>query len=188
MIRIDEKIRKLAVVFAVTFFLATVLTGLAAAMPAKIDILPDGEINLVPGEYVETTAHLWDMYCDGGGRTLTVSVEEGTGSELTFKLTDLENGDIVDPTVGGIEYPYIPPKTPEGQTSEYDIKVEIMAATGTEGHDYTLHYRDVQSGDWDEASATVHTTAIPEFATIAIPVVSILGLLFFFNYRKHKKE
>ena len=29
---------------------------------------------------------------------------------------------------------------------------------------------------------------IPEFATIAIPVASILGLLFFFNHRKHKKE
>ena len=29
---------------------------------------------------------------------------------------------------------------------------------------------------------------IPEFATIALPVASILGLLFFFNYRKRKKE
>lgn len=29
---------------------------------------------------------------------------------------------------------------------------------------------------------------IPEFATMAIPVVSILGLLFLFNHRKHKKE
>ncbi|MCK4732138.1 MAG: PEF-CTERM sorting domain-containing protein [Methanophagales archaeon] len=29
---------------------------------------------------------------------------------------------------------------------------------------------------------------IPEFATIAIPVAAILGLLFFFNHRKRKKE
>ena len=29
---------------------------------------------------------------------------------------------------------------------------------------------------------------IPEFSTIAIPVASILGLLFFFNYRKRRKE
>ncbi len=29
---------------------------------------------------------------------------------------------------------------------------------------------------------------IPEFSTIAIPVASILGLLFFFNYRKRKRE
>ena len=29
---------------------------------------------------------------------------------------------------------------------------------------------------------------IPEFSTIAIPVASILGLLFFFNYRKRRRE
>jgi opacity protein-like surface antigen len=29
---------------------------------------------------------------------------------------------------------------------------------------------------------------IPEFATIAMPVASILGLLFFFNHRKRRKE
>jgi hypothetical protein len=29
---------------------------------------------------------------------------------------------------------------------------------------------------------------IPEFSTIAIPIASILGLLFFFNYRKRRKE
>ena len=28
---------------------------------------------------------------------------------------------------------------------------------------------------------------IPEFSTIAIPIISILGLLFFFNRRKHRK-
>ena len=32
------------------------------------------------------------------------------------------------------------------------------------------------------------TTEIPEFATIALPVASILGLLFFFNYRKRKRN
>jgi hypothetical protein len=32
------------------------------------------------------------------------------------------------------------------------------------------------------------TEYIPEFSTIAIPVASILGLLFFFNRRKHRKE
>ena len=29
---------------------------------------------------------------------------------------------------------------------------------------------------------------IPEFSTIAIPIASILGLLFFFNHRRHRKE
>jgi len=29
---------------------------------------------------------------------------------------------------------------------------------------------------------------IPEFSTIAIPVAAVLGLLFFFSYRRHRKE
>ena len=29
---------------------------------------------------------------------------------------------------------------------------------------------------------------IPEFSTIALPVASILGLLFFFNHRKRRRE
>jgi hypothetical protein len=32
------------------------------------------------------------------------------------------------------------------------------------------------------------TNPIPEFSTIAIPIASILGLLFFFNHRKRRKE
>jgi hypothetical protein len=32
------------------------------------------------------------------------------------------------------------------------------------------------------------THEIPEFSTIVLPVASILGLLFFFNRRKHRKE
>jgi hypothetical protein len=39
----------------------------------------------------------------------------------------------------------------------------------------------------DDATFTV-STCVPEFSTIAIPVASILGLLFFFNYRKRKRE
>ena len=49
--------------------------------------------------------------------------------------------------------------------------------------------------DWDlgnilfeEDLITPTTAPIPEFSTIAIPVASILGLLFFFNYRKRRRE
>ncbi len=46
--------------------------------------------------------------------------------------------------------------------------------------------------DDDKGSAYVYDISdevpIPEFQTIAIPIASILGLLFFFNYRKRRKE
>ena len=38
------------------------------------------------------------------------------------------------------------------------------------------------------ASAEEPVTAVPEFATIAIPIAAILGLFFFFNHRKRKKS
>ena len=50
------------------------------------------------------------------------------------------------------------------------------------------------TGDPDGSILTVNVAVvcvdipIPEFATIAIPAAGILGLLFFFNHRKHKKE
>ena len=49
-------------------------------------------------------------------------------------------------------------------------------------------------GDYDagidalDTNVDVSFKEIPEFSTIAIPVVSILGLLFFFNHRKRRKE
>ena len=37
-------------------------------------------------------------------------------------------------------------------------------------------------------SADIPIDPIPEYPTISIPVVGILGLLFFFSYRKRRKE
>jgi len=39
-----------------------------------------------------------------------------------------------------------------------------------------------------DIAVVIVTFSVPEFATIAIPVAAILGLLFFFNHRKRKKE
>ena len=37
-------------------------------------------------------------------------------------------------------------------------------------------------------SADLPVDPIPEYPSISIPVVGLLGLLFFFNYRKRRKE
>jgi hypothetical protein len=158
----------------------------AMGNPAEIDIKPDGTIDLVPESWVETTAHLYEMVCDGSPRTLHVNVVEGISGDLTFKVVDREvNPEVTTPeSVGGIEYKY----QPSAGTTEYDITVMIKAEAGTQGDDYTLYFEDIQSGKWDKASASVPLTAVPEFTTIAIPVASILGLLFYFNHRKRRKE
>jgi len=156
--------------------------GMAAADPAEMDILPKPMPDLIPSQYVTTTAHEYVMACDGTARTLTVTVEAGTPGDITFKLTDSNPATpvTVGPTVGSISYTY----TPAAGTTMYDIQVEIMAAAGTEGNTYTFYYEDVQSGAFDTGSATVHTTAIPEFAAIAIPVLALLGLVLYMRRKK----
>nr|QNO52143.1 hypothetical protein MDNCFBIC_00013 [Methanosarcinales archaeon ANME-1 ERB6] len=44
------------------------------------------------------------------------------------------------------------------------------------------------TGDAIDGEINVGFEAIPEFSTIALPVASILGLFFFFNYRKRRRE
>ena len=39
-----------------------------------------------------------------------------------------------------------------------------------------------------DSGEPVGIVPIPEFSTIAIPVASVLGLLFFFNYRRRRRE
>ncbi|VVB85555.1 Uncharacterised protein [uncultured archaeon] len=40
----------------------------------------------------------------------------------------------------------------------------------------------------DSASANIGLTSIPEFPAVALPVAGVIGLVFFFQHRKSKKE
>ena len=174
---------KLLVPLSLMVAMLAVMTMPLVVSAVEMDVKSEGLFDLIPNSYVPTTVYLSEMRCDGTGRTLDVSVKGGTPSELTFMLNDLKTGDTKGPTVGGILYSY----TPSPGTETYDIQVEIMAASGTEGNDYILYYKDVQSGISDKASASVRATSIPEFTTIMVPIAAILGLLFFFNRRKQNR-
>lgn len=62
---------------------------------------------------------------------------------------------------------------------KYDIVVDV---NGNGYYDEGIDALD----DMDVGDAGLET--IPEFSTIAIPVASILGLMFFFNYHKRRRE
>ena len=68
----------------------------------------------------------------------------------------------------------------EIRTMMYDSAVDL----GSTGYDNVFGYGRADALDalGDELEP------IPEFSTIAIPVVAILGLLFFFNHRKRRKD
>jgi hypothetical protein len=74
----------------------------------------------------------------------------------------------------------------EGET--LIVPVEILPTTPTK-----VHFDAVGANSYNVAIARnpgSHdvTYNIPEFSTIAIPVASILGLLFFFNHRKRRND
>jgi hypothetical protein len=62
---------------------------------------------------------------------------------------------------------------------------------------YVLAFEDHASNNWGDPGEPDYqdivvelkgANLVPEFATIAIPAIAVLGLFLFFNKRKHKKE
>ena len=178
--RCNMNTKKLIGTSMIALLVVAMSVSMAAANPAEIAIEPD-DIDLIPGQNVTTTAHVTEMWCSGSSRTLDVSVTAGTSGEITYYIID--NNIVPAGTatgVGSASYTYTPATT----TTEYDLTVIVKAASGTEGNTYTLRYYDSDSGNADEASATVHPTAIPEFATIAIPMIALLGLVLYMRRKK----
>ena len=79
--------------------------------------------------------------------------------------------------------------------SDGDVHARVFSVTaGPKSGAYVVAFEDLLNlGDQDYNDVVVELAGeklelIPEFATIAIPVASILGLLFFFNHRKRRKN
>ena len=97
-------------------------------------------------------------------------------------VTDATPPSIWDSVVGGTP---LPAETTYTKT----IKVRDANNGATTGDRYFI------SGSAGASTVPVQVLVtntdiipVPEFATIAIPAVAILGLFLFFNHRKHKKE
>ena len=85
-------------------------------------------------------------------------------------------------------------QNPDGKKHARVFTVTAGAKKGA----YVVAFEDLINTKWtgkepDYNDVVVELTGkdlelIPEFTTIAIPVAAILGLLFFYNYRKRKEE
>jgi hypothetical protein len=95
-------------------------------------------------------------------------------------------GDIGNPDPNENEGPF----NPDNAENCY-IRVPFTINFDTTPYPGFTLYVYAENDDTDVKTAYSHDggiTHVPEFTTIAIPVASILGLLFFFNHRNRKKE
>ncbi|WP_342305072.1 PEF-CTERM sorting domain-containing protein [Methanolobus sp. ZRKC5] len=101
----------------------------------------------------------------------------------TITVTEVDPGDIVTFDVQGAN-------KDGGSLSASSTGVVVFSYTGTFVGDDTIQVSVADSGGSLKCTTTVYKTwiseggDIPEFSTIALPVVAILGLAFYFQRRK----
>ena len=120
------------------------------------------------GSAVETTAHVYIVE-DQEEWTLNDPLTDVTGDSVDSYETVTAVGNCLITTAI-----WIPEDSDVGN---YDIVLDSNCDGILNGNDRI-----------DSQFGVGFSVDIPEFATIAMPVGAILGLLFFFNHRKHKKE
>ncbi len=177
---------KVITALVLTAVMLTVMTGIAVAEEMSVD---PNKLELVPGG----PAQKFDV-------TISNFTESGIMRWIRAGVAAAHNGgDVTDlelqfkhPSAGtesGIYERGVYFKWTNDSDPDY-LELWVKAKSGAPvGAEYDIIIWDLGWGTHiDVSAATVTATNIPEFATIALPVAAILGLLFFFNRRKHKKE
>ena len=137
------------------------------ATPAMADEDPEG--------VSDDPIKFYGTILDGGSAWAgTVTIQKSFGSMWWTVGSDATDSS------GDYETAYKHVFTKSG-TYRMKLNGNVVEETYLAAGDFTWEGRKNWSKEWDYGE-------IPEFSTIALPVASILGLLFFFNYRKRRKE
>ena len=172
--------------------LVVVLGAIAFVSPVSAYLITNGQVSYDAAK--DETTWTYDVNCDRNDKDIshwTVAwCRETAVKEVWVKGIKLKRDK--DP---GWDYVTAGKNNPVmGIKIDYQVKkkdtvhvvIILSGQYGTADVDYAI-----KAGK-DNADGTVfgpsHEVSIPEFATIVIPVVAILGLLFFFNRRKQGKE
>ena len=189
-----RKIRKAKVITALslTVVMLAAMAGIAAANPENVVVTPANQqldLGQTPTSGTFTTYNIAVSQIKVGGNTHTIYgnttlIVAGAGSlgDLMFRFNHgtaqsgwLSNTQTWTWTDGG---------------SDTDsLTVDVMNTGSAPDTEYQFRVYDsypIGTG-YDSAHGTTYGTSIPEFATIAIPVAAILGLVLFFNHRKRKE-
>jgi hypothetical protein len=200
------RISKIIVALLVSVVALTAMTGVASANPETIQKLQDG----APPDVLQVQP--WILNNDGSNNdmdlkfsqylscsqvgdahTLIVTVVPIGGgavaNDLTVTLTERNGGATVGPTAGGATLVW----NQDGAGTLVSDYVDLtIVSSGLDSAKYNLNFQDAyvcggtQTGEQALENQEAHN--VPEFATIAIPAIAVLGLFLFFNKRKHKKD
>ena len=147
---------------------------------------------------------LWDYLSDspaGQPHTMKVWIAPisagASANDINITVTERSGGATAS-GVGTSTSPVVLNWTQDNAgNSAFDYIDLSLISHGPDGAKYQLNVEDTGycagnctdpnvAKDHDLENLELHN--VPEFATIAIPVAAILGLLFFYNHRKRKEE
>jgi hypothetical protein len=165
-----------------------VMVGTAAADPARIDIVPGDDSNpLIHPLDGSTVTYAVKMYEIIDSNTTTRFIQIDVDSGLT-------SARLYNPSVGVVDLTatsgtsasgtFVIPKGTTSMTFSLDIttstpgEITIKSNWGT-----ILNDPSVRPQDFGSASSSF----IPEFPSVALPIATILGLMFIISTRKKKK-
>ena len=169
------------------------ITGIAAADHLQVyhqgTTTQVSSVQLTPGaDFTRFDLCVSEFLNDAGTQhklTTTITPGAGGGSVSDIQVEYKESG---EPQAQG---PYMWGQDAGKDGSDtLELYISATAAAPVDAQ-YSVTIMDTVSGSsyiFSLDAATISVTTVPEFATIALPVGAILGLLFFFNHRKRRKE
>ena len=95
---------------------------------------------------------------------------------------------FLDEIISGLYNTYGGSQSFSGTIDEARIYNRALTVDEIKCHYERRKYADPEPGVTIGVEEEEPSQPIPEFSTMAIPVVSILGLLFLFNYRKQRRN
>ena len=165
-----------------------VMTGLAAAGDENLYVEPGPKTIPYCPDSVTYDVRVYDILNLTADHCIKATIRDSDRyTHLMFKFTN-ETGATSGWIESGVYWNWGKPNSGNDENLSLEVCANSSAPQNT---GYLFEVFDTGGTIFagpETASGTTMGTTIPEFATIAIPVAAILGLVLFYNYRKRKEE
>ena len=165
--------------------IALLVVALSAGMAAaqNVYVTAPSSTDLVPGGDIITYTVMIDGINVAAGSHNIYSTILGPGHPGDLEFEFVWGTDTSGWVSSGTSCAWTPDSSAETFVMNVRAKNPVTSPVPT---DYNFAVVDSDGGYGFGTATTKATTAIPEFATLAIPVVALLGLVFFMRRKEHK--